>query len=127
MPPSIDMFWLIHAVFYGMPAAILMLLTLLIPCFGVGFLKGLDDRLDQYRIAYMISMCGFFLVGWTVHFWNATYVLFLFLLASGIWMLDLKPDSGREKARVANRSEEGRPPRRVRVGRTRSRPRTLSL
>lgn len=96
MPPSIDMFWLIHAVYYGIPAAILMLLTLIIPFFSIGFLKISDSRLDQYRIAYVIAMCGFFLVGWTVHFWNATYVLFLFLLASGIWMLEAEPVKDQE-------------------------------
>ncbi len=96
MPPSIDMFWLIHAVYYGIPAAIFMLLTLIVPFFSIGFLKVSDNRLDQYRIGYIIAMCGFFLVGWTVHFWNATYVLFLFLLASGIWMLDVNPHGDQE-------------------------------
>ena len=33
-------------------------------------------------------MTGFFLVGWTVHFWMATYVLFMFLLGSGMWLLE---------------------------------------
>jgi hypothetical protein len=91
MPSSIDMFWLIHAVYYGIPAAILMLLTFLLPVVSIGFLKGLDERLEQYRTGYLVTMCGFFLVGWTVHFWNSTYVLFLFLLGSGLWMLDARP------------------------------------
>lgn len=91
MPNSIDMFWLIHAVQYGIPAAILMFLTFLLPLLSIGLLNGLSDRLEQYRTGYMIAMFGFFLAGWTVHFWNATYVLFLFLLGSGIWMLDVRP------------------------------------
>jgi hypothetical protein len=45
---------------------------------------------EQYRLGYLITMCSFFLAGWTVHFWNGTYVLFLFLLGSGYWMLDVK-------------------------------------
>ena len=36
-------------------------------------------------------MTAFFVVAWTVHFWNATYVLFMFLMGSGVWMLDVKP------------------------------------
>ncbi len=110
MPPSIDMFWLIHAVYYGIPAATLMLLTLVVPFFRIGFLEISDDRLDQYRIAYIIAMCGFFLVGWTVHFWNATYMLFLFLLASGIWMLDTDSGKVRVMTRASGRlSRVGRP------------------
>jgi hypothetical protein len=37
-------------------------------------------------------MTGFFLVGWTVAFWDAAYVLFLFLLGSGVWILDAETE-----------------------------------
>jgi hypothetical protein len=88
MVPSVDMFWLIHAVMHGIPAAILIMFTFLWTALTVGLRKGLDARNTAYRTAYLISMAGFFLVGWTVHFWNGTYVLFLFLLGSGVWFLD---------------------------------------
>ncbi len=107
MPSSIDMFWLTHAVYYGIPAAILMIVAFILPLLSIGFLKNLDERLEQYRTGYIIAMCSFFLAGWTVHFWNAPYVLFLFLLGSGLWMLDVRsaeiaPD--RLPARTAARS-----------------------
>lgn len=117
MPPSIDMFWLIHAVLYGIPAAILMLLTLLLPLLSIGLLKGLNDRLEQYRAGYVIAMTGFFLVGWTVHFWSATYVLFLFLLGSGLWLLDVNPtgrDSTDTRPSLPARRLKARPPPRNR-------------
>ncbi|MCV9967047.1 O-antigen ligase domain-containing protein [Pararhizobium sp. BT-229] len=107
MPSSIDMFWLIHAVHYGIPAAILMFLTFLLPLLRIGLLNNLNERLEQYRTGYMIAMCGFFLAGWTVHFWNATYVLFLFLLGGGLWMLDGGPAGSRPidaPPRAASRS-----------------------
>ena len=88
MPPSIDMFWLIYAVQHGLPAGILIMLTFMSAYLMVSFKKGLDDRLVLYRTGYSIMLTGFFLVGWTVDFWNATYVLFLFLIGSGMWLLD---------------------------------------
>ncbi|WP_050980235.1 O-antigen ligase family protein [Sinorhizobium sojae] len=94
MPGSIDMFWLYHAVLFGIPAGVLMLFSFLLLAVAVSFKKGLDEKLIQYRTAYLIVMIGYFLVGWTVHFWNATYVLFLFLLGSGSWLLDAGADDG---------------------------------
>jgi hypothetical protein len=32
-------------------------------------------------------------VACTVHLWNALFVLFLFLIGSGVWLLEARPDS----------------------------------
>jgi hypothetical protein len=95
MPPSIDMFWLYHAVRYGIPAAFFILIGFISMCCAVGFKRGLGAKLTEYRIAYLIAMTSLFLVGWTVHFWNVTYVSFVFLVGSGAWLLDVK-DEGDE-------------------------------
>ncbi|MBP1862326.1 O-antigen ligase family protein [Rhizobium herbae] len=88
MPPSIDMFWLYHAVLFGIPAGLFMIGGFLTMYMSIAFRKETDEFRLRYRTAYLIMMTGYFLVGWTVHFWNATYVLFLFLLGSGSWLLD---------------------------------------
>lgn len=88
MTPSIDNFWLFHAIRYGLPAAILMPLAFFSIFLAVSLRKGLDAKLVEYRTGYLITMTAFFLVAWTVHFWDAAYVLFLFLMGSGVWMLD---------------------------------------
>ncbi|MBZ6075877.1 O-antigen ligase family protein [Microvirga puerhi] len=88
MPSSIDLYWLIPAVQYGIPAAILLLLAFGSAFFSVAMRKGLSPKLSEYRKAYLLCMAGFYIAGWTVHYWNATYVLFLFLLGSGMWLLD---------------------------------------
>ena len=36
----------------------------------VSLKKGLEGRLIEYRTGFLICMTGFFLVGWTVHFWD---------------------------------------------------------
>ena len=75
---------------YGLPAPFLLLLAFLSIFLAVGFKKGLDDKITAYRTAFLIAMTAFFLVGWTVHFWDAAYVLFLFLMGSGVWILDVE-------------------------------------
>jgi O-antigen ligase len=92
MPDSIDMFWLYHAILFGLPAGILMMSSFLLTVLSVGFKKIADPDLARYRIAFLIVMTGYFLAGWTVHFWNATYVLFLFLMGSGAWLVDFHPE-----------------------------------
>jgi hypothetical protein len=98
---SIDMFWLIHGIQHGLPAALLMLMAFFSICLGVSFRKGLDDKLIQYRTGFLISMTGLFLVGWTVDFWTSAYAFVLFLMGSGVWMLDREP---KEKTALRTKS-----------------------
>lgn len=91
MPPSLDMFWLYHAVIHGIPAAFFMFLAFGSMIWSIGFKKGLPEDLLPYKTAFLITMTGYFLVGWTVHFWGSTYILFLFLLGSCSWLLDARP------------------------------------
>ena len=90
MPPSIDDLCLLLAVKYGLAAPSFLLLALLSIFLQLGFKKGLDHRLDAYRTAFLITLTAFFIVAWTVSFWDAAYVLFLFLMGSGVWMLDVR-------------------------------------
>ncbi|MGF9764640.1 O-antigen ligase family protein [Microvirga sp. 0TCS3.31] len=107
MPESIDMFWLIHAVRYGIPAALLMLLAFTLAFFSVSSKKDLNDRLSACRAAYLLCMAGFFLAGWAVHYWSASYVLFLFLLGSGLWLLEVETSSSGEEGGLQHRRRRG--------------------
>lgn len=101
MPPSIDMFWLIYAVQHGLPAGLLLAAAFFAAFLPVSFKSGLDMRQDASRVAYSIMLTGFFIVGWTVDFWNSTYVLFWFLVGSGLWLLDSGTKAD-EKTRASN-------------------------
>jgi O-antigen ligase len=89
MSPSIDMFWMVPAIRHGLPAVILMALAFLA---AVGAMarprRPLDEDSETCRTALLIVLAAFFIVGWSVHFWNATYVLFMFLLGSGMWLAE---------------------------------------
>ncbi|BEV44191.1 O-antigen ligase family protein [Afipia carboxidovorans] len=94
MAGSIDNFWLVNAVRFGIPGCALMIGSFLSVCFGLGRLKNLSAQAVQCRKGLLISICGLMVSLCTVHVWDAPYVLILFLLGSGMWMYD----SGKEVA-----------------------------
>lgn len=89
MSSSIDMFWLYHAIVFGIPGAVLMLAFFLASVISVSLIRNLDQRHYDYRAAYLITMASFFLTGWMVHFWSGTYVFFLFMVGAGMWLSDV--------------------------------------
>jgi hypothetical protein len=92
---TIDNFWLVQAIRYGLPAAILLMLAGSANILTAAVKRVPDDRLNDFRTAYVITMIFFFLIGWTVHLWDSAYVLFLFLLgSSGVWIRDAGPSEG---------------------------------
>jgi hypothetical protein len=86
MSDSMDMFWLLNAVRFGLPAGALMLALPIWAIVATCRAKGFDHRTAQYRLAYLIAVGSFLLVGWTVHFWGAAYACFLFVIGSGVWI-----------------------------------------
>jgi len=99
MPPSIDMFWLYNAIIYGLPAALLMAGAFLSSLILVGKATAHSERVKTFKLAYMFTMAGYFTVGWTVHFWGGTYVLFMFLLGSGSWIAHYEDAIGKEPSK----------------------------
>lgn len=102
VPDSVDNFWLLTAMRHGMPALSLMLGSYLWIVIKVASKKIRDERLQNYRIAYLICMITFFIGATTVHLWTAAYVWFLFLMGSGVWFFDT--ETGDSAAARASRS-----------------------
>jgi O-Antigen ligase len=88
MSDTMDNFWLVNAVRYGIPGFLLITGGFLSVCFGLGRLKNLSLQVAQCQKGLIITLCGLAIAGCTVHFWNAPYVLFIFLLGSGMWMIE---------------------------------------
>jgi hypothetical protein len=88
MGPSIDNFWLYLAIRSGLMAPILLQLALASVFLMLALKKGLDEQIAAYRTALLIVLTALFVVSWTVHFWDTAYVMFLFLIGSGLWILD---------------------------------------
>lgn len=88
MTSSFDMFWLHRAMVHGLPAGLLNLGLFFWLLISLVRLKSLSQPEANCRTGLVISMIGFFVAGMTVHFWNATFVWLMFLLGSGIWLMD---------------------------------------
>lgn len=90
MGGSIDNFWLVVAVRYGIPGVLLFVGGLFSLCFGLGRLKELPFQVAQCRKGLIITICGLIFALCTVHVWDAPYVLIVLLLGSGMWMFDYR-------------------------------------
>ncbi|MEE4188787.1 MAG: hypothetical protein V2I76_10125 [Roseobacter sp.] len=95
MSDSMDNFWLVTAVRYGLPALFLLLALLLGLVWAVGQRKNLPAEWRRARHAWAFTLFGITVAAATVHLWNALFVLFLFLIGAGAWLLDAKPENAK--------------------------------
>lgn len=83
---SMDNFWLATAVRYGLPAFIAIAGTVAYLGFQIGAIPYPAKETRNCRAAWIIGMIGLSIAGSTVHYWNALFCLFCFLIGSGVWM-----------------------------------------
>jgi hypothetical protein len=95
MSDSIDNFWLATAVRYGLPAFFLLVGFLLSLIWMVGQRKNIPASWRRARHAWAFTLFGIAVAAATVHLWNALFVLFFFIIGSGAWLLDAKPNRAR--------------------------------
>ena len=88
MSSSVDMFWLVPSMKFGLPAGLSLIAAFLYIAVRICRAPVTDSRVNACRTGLMISLFGLFIAGWTVHYWNATYVLICFLFGSGCWIFD---------------------------------------
>ncbi len=93
MSGSMDMFWIVAAVQQGLAAGILQHMIFLSIFVSIALKPGFDERTSAYRMGFLVCLMGFYLAGWTVHYWKVVYVQFMMLLGCGGWMLLLSPAS----------------------------------
>ena len=91
MSDSMDNFWLLIAVRYGLPA-----LAMLVGLMGgliwvVARRGGFPPHWRRARHAWAFTLFGITVAAATVHLWNALFVLFVFLIGAGAWMRDARP------------------------------------
>jgi hypothetical protein len=87
---SVDNFWLVTAMRYGIPPLVLLSASCIWMVVAVARAKGANKSIETCRLAYLICMATFLFVGATIHFSHAIYVWFMFVLGSGTWFLDTR-------------------------------------
>jgi hypothetical protein len=90
MSDSMDNFWLVVAVRYGLPALAFLLALLLGLVWCAGRRKDLPEDWRRARHAWAFTLFGISVAAATVHLWNALFVLFVFLIGAGAWLLDAR-------------------------------------
>lgn len=88
MTTSFDMFWLVPAMQHGVPVWIAWNLMFFWPFIKIARMNLPNPKISAYRIGYLSSLFGLYMSGWTVHYWDATYIFLIFLMTSGYWFLD---------------------------------------
>ncbi len=84
MSSSMDNYWLLTTVRYGIPALICLVIAIYLIAKRLPTRANQSMRTFNARKAWIVTILGFTLAGLTVHFWNALMVQFFFLIGCGV-------------------------------------------
>lgn len=107
MGSSVDNFWLLVAMRYGLPAFVCLAGAFVLIVAALARAKLNDERIRACRAGLLVTLGGLAVGAATVHYWNEVYTWFLFLLGSGMWMLESSARSTREAGGTPPHSSEG--------------------
>ena len=97
--PSVDNFWLVNAMRYGLPAVTLLILGIAASLWRIFRRPGLAAEDADCRTGYAVAAMALFLTLGTVHVWGPVSVFFMFYLGAGVWLAE----AGSGADRVARR------------------------
>ncbi|MEP3347014.1 MAG: O-antigen ligase family protein [Litoreibacter sp.] len=84
---SMDNFWLVLAVRYGVPGFALCVSAYLLGLFRVMF-SSVSPELQQIRRAWVICFIGLTFTLCTVHIWTSVFSYVWFLYGAGLWLIN---------------------------------------
>ena len=85
---SVDNFWLLNAMQYGLPGFLLLMTGYLPTLWRIGRRNfDADPRLWLLRRAWMFTFAGLTLTLCTVHVWTSIFSFVFFLFGAGMWFL----------------------------------------
>lgn len=95
MSASMDNFWLVQAVKYGIPGFIFIVLAFLLTMRRIGKATLHTDEDKSIRRGIMFSLIGTCVAICSVHLWNASYCWLLFILGASSYLGDKRamPDT----------------------------------
>lgn len=92
---SVDNFWLLTSMRYGIPGVALLAIGYVYALVRIG-LRNLDQDVVmwQFRRAWLFSFSGLSFTLATVHIWHNIYSFVFFMFGTGMWLLTEKPQKG---------------------------------
>lgn len=117
---SVDNFWLLMAMRYGIPGFVFIALAFVFVFVTMMRAKLTSAAAGLYRNGHVFSLIGLAIALCTVHLWSATFVFMMFMLGAGLWVADapqsttkagkggdgLSPDRGSGGASGASRASD---------------------
>lgn len=100
MHGSIDNFWLMIAMQYGLPSFLMLAGAIFVMLRRITRARLTDPSDQACRTGYAISLAGVIIAGGTVHYWHAAMAFFIFLIGAGMWMTTDKTAQGSATAKV---------------------------
>ena len=85
---SVDNFWLLTAMRYGIPGFVFLAAAIGLTLYRVSTANGLDAEARAIRLGYLITMVGLFVTLATVHIWGAVSVFVMAYIGAGNWMTE---------------------------------------
>lgn len=82
---SVDNFWLLNAMRYGLPGITFLIGAIAVSVILILRAKNLNPRTKQMRTGYLVTMAGVFFTLATVHVWEQMVVLVMFYIGLGSW------------------------------------------
>jgi hypothetical protein len=96
MGASVDNYWLLIAMLYGLPAIVMVLAALTQILKRVAYSQSPDPRVALCRAGYLVVFGGLFVAGGTVHYWHAMMAFVMFIYGSGVWLATLEPEDDQD-------------------------------
>jgi hypothetical protein len=113
-PASVDNFWLLTAMRYGLPALVFMWMGIALHLVRIMARRGLAEAAANYRRGYVIATMGLFVALGAVHIWGAVSVFVMFYFGAGAWIYagDAPEEAAPRRRRPAEPEPEAALPRR---------------
>lgn len=98
MTGSLDNFWLMVALIYGVPAFLFFLGGILYSSIKVGLRDFTGDReLEYFRLGWMFSLVGLSLTLATVAVWGQLFSIVFLFLGAGVWMINCPVEAANQE------------------------------
>ena len=91
MRGSVDNFWLVNAMRYGIPGLILLAIGCLVGIVQVAIRDtSASVRITRLRVTWVITYCGIAFTLATVHVWTNVFSFVFFFFGAGMWIASYK-------------------------------------
>lgn len=82
LAPSVDSFWLVQAMQFGIPGFV-TLAAVVVEVMRRS--RVVEQAAAKYRLAWVISLVSVIVAGFTVHYWNSAFVSLALSVGAGVW------------------------------------------